>query len=238
MVRWVATALGLAAGAAALTVGAPDAASRDIVPSMADARTSAPQPLSILPAEPAAAVNPTIEPVGAALADPQTERLLTIARRELDRLGSQIARRDRVGIVDFSKPSSEPRLFLVDLERDTVAAYRVTHGKGSDPFHTGRLQTFSALDGSEATSRGAFRTAELYVGQHGRSMRLDGLDPDNSTARARAIVLHAAAYAEPSMVAARGKLGRSQGCFAVASADLTPVIDFLGQGRLLFADRL
>lgn len=234
MIRWTAAALGLATGLAALTMGAPDASSRDIVPA---ASAAAPEPASILPSASYTAA-PVIEPAGILSVDPRTERLLTVARRELDRLGSQIGRRDRVGLVDFSRPSNEPRLFLVDLERNIVAAYRVTHGKGSDPAHTGRLQSFSSRDGSEATSRGAFRTAELYVGQHGRSMRLDGLDPDNATARTRAIVVHAAAYAEPSVVVAQGRMGRSQGCFALASADLGPVIDFLGQGRLLFADRL
>ena len=238
MVRWFATVLGMTMGVAALTMRAPDASSRDTVPSVAAVRTTTQDPVSILPTASRATVSPAIKPVGVLSADPSTERLLKTARRELDRLGPRIARQDRVGIVDFSRPSSEPRLFLIDLEHNTVAAYRVTHGKGSDPAHTGRLQSFSSVDGSEATSRGAFRTAELYVGQHGRSMRLDGLDSDNATARSRAIVVHAAAYAEPSVVTAQGRMGRSQGCFALSSADLRPVIDFLGEGRLLFADKL
>lgn len=234
MVRWAGTAMGLATAAAALTVLATDAVSRDTVPTVVATPPVPVAPIAILPAAPAV----SIEPTSSASADIETERLLAIARDELDRLGPQIAKRDRVGIVDFSRPSGEPRLFLVDLQRNTVAAYRVTHGKGSDPAHTGRLQSFSSTNGSEATSRGAFLTAEAYVGQHGRAMRLDGLDPDNRTARARAIVVHSAAYAEPTVVAAQGRMGRSQGCFAVSSADLTPVMDFLGQGRLLFADRL
>lgn len=166
------------------------------------------------------------------------QRYRSVATRELARLGSAIPKQDRVAIVDYSLPSSEPRLFMVTMSTGQVTTYRVTHGKGSDPSHTGRLTRFSSIDGSEATSRGAYRTAELYSGQHGRSMRLDGLDADNRSARSRAIVVHAAAYAEPSVVRAQGRMGRSQGCFAVGSADLTPVLDFLGQGRLLFADRL
>ena len=223
MLRWAAGLAGLGLGVAALALGAPDAESRPAP------RVAMAVPATILPAAITKAQPP---------ADSRAARLKVIARRELDRLGSAIARRDRVAIVDFSRPSSEPRLFLIDMASDTVTAYRVSHGRGSDPAHTGQLQRFSGLDGSEATSRGAYRTAELYTGQHGRSMRLDGLDTDNSSARARAIVVHAAAYAEPSMVRAHGRLGRSQGCFALASADLVPVIDFLGQGRLLFADRL
>lgn len=183
----------------------------------------------------------TVVPALVAVAAPATDeasRVRAVAERELDRLGQAIPKHDRVAIVDYSRPSAEPRLFLVDMASGEVTAYRVTHGKGSDPTHTGRLVGFSGVDGSEATSRGAYRSAELYTGQHGRSMRLDGLDADNRSARQRAIVVHAAAYAEPSMVRARGMLGRSQGCFAVSSGDLAPVLDFLGQGRLLFADRL
>ncbi len=226
MLRWAAGLAGLGMAMAAMALGAPDAVSRP-VPVAATAA-----PATILPAS-----APTVLKAKPP-ADSQAARLKAIADRELDRLGAAIPNRDRVAIVDFSRPSSEPRLFLVDLATDTVTAYRVSHGRGSDPAHTGRLQRFSGVDGSEATSRGAYRTAELYTGQHGRSLRLDGLDPDNRSARERAIVVHAAAYAEPAVVRVQGRLGRSQGCFALASADLAPVIDFLGQGRLLFADRL
>ena len=214
--------------------------------SVAQSATVVPAPVPLLPATvadggPASSgtIPAGITPAKATTASAEeTARYVSIARRELERLGSEITKQDRVAIVDFSRPSDEPRLFLIDLGTGRVGAYRVTHGKGSDPTGTGRLAGFSSLDGSEATSRGAYRTAELYAGQHGRSMRLDGLDPDNRTARGRAIVVHAAAYAEPSVVKAQGRLGRSQGCFAVSSGDLDPVLNFLGQGRLLFADRL
>ena len=232
MLRWVAGLVGSGVGVAALALGAPQAESRPVV-----AATTA--PAGSIAAAPAAPANMLATVTRAAPpADSQTATLKRIARRELDRLGSAITRRDRVAIVDFSRPSSEPRLFLVDMATDRVTAYRVSHGRGSDPTHSGRLQRFSGIEGSEATARGAYRTAELYTGQHGQSMRLDGLDADNRLARARAIVVHAAAYAEPGVVRSQGRLGRSQGCFALASADLAPVIAFLGQGRLLFADRL
>ena len=216
---------------AALAFGAPEAKS---------SRPTAP-PVSLLPdtvvapqAAPAAlTATPAANP-----GDPQAARLMAVAQRELDRLGPAIAHRDRVAIVDFSRPSSEPRLFLVSMDTGTVRAFRVSHGRGSDPQQTGLVQRFSSVDGSEASSRGAYRTAELYTGQHGRSMRLDGLDSDNHTARARAIVVHSASYAEPGVVRAQGVLGRSQGCFALASGDLPEVLAFLGEGRLLFADRI
>ncbi len=219
--------------AAALSLGAPEARSSQpaappvsLLPDATFAPLAAPEAVQV-------AVAFAVEP-----SDARAARLMAIARRELDRLGSAIAHRDRVAIVDYSRPSNEPRLFLVSMDAGTVRALRVTHGKGSDPLHTGTVQQFSSVDGSEATSRGAYRTGERYTGQHGRSMRLDGLDSDNRTARARAIVVHAAAYAEPSVVRTHGQMGRSQGCFALASADLPAVLDFLGEGRLLFADRI
>ena len=224
--RVLAVTMGAGLALAALSLGAPEARS---------SRPADP-PVSLLPA-PAATVPLPVVPV-AEPSDPQAARVLAVARRELDRLGGAIAHRDRVAIVDYSRPSDEPRLFLVSMDTGEVHALRVTHGKGSDPLHTGRLQSFSSADGSEATSRGAYRTAELYTGQHGRSMRLDGLDPDNRTARARAIVIHAAGYAEPSVVRSQGQMGRSQGCFALSSGDLPTVLAFLGEGRLLFADRI
>lgn len=239
--KLAATILGAGAGLAVLIAGVPDA--RSTVPAGEPAALLEQTAAAILPAAgaPAFAVATAAAPAiipAATPADAHSARLLAVAQRELDRLGTAIPHRDRVALVDYSKSSSEPRLFLVTLDTGEVRAFRVTHGKGSDPAHSGRVQSFSSREGSEATSRGAYRTAELYTGQHGRSMRLDGLDDDNRSARSRAIVVHAAAYAEPSVVRSQGRMGRSQGCFALSSADLVPVLDFLGQGRLLFADRL
>jgi len=66
-------------------------------------------------------------------------------------------------------------------------------------------------------------------------MRLDGLDPINSNAAARAIVVHAAWYVSPAIARITGKLGRSEGCFAVATTDLEHILERLGPGRLLYA---
>ncbi len=113
--------------------------------------------------------------------------------------------------------------------------YLVAHGSGSDPDHTGLLHRFSNAVDSNASSEGAFVTAEYYKGKHGQSQRLLGLDPSNSNALTRAIVVHGAWYAEKDMIAAHGKLGRSQGCFAVGDSALAAVFGHLGEGRLLFA---
>lgn len=161
--------------------------------------------------------------------------LLRKALAALDRHSKAIARRDRIGIVDFAAPSSAPRLHFLDIGNGTRSSLLVAHGTGSDPGHTGFLQRFSNDFGSNASSEGAFLTDDFYIGKHGRSQRLVGLDPTNDNARDRAIVIHSAWYANAGMITAHGKLGRSQGCFAVGEPELDDVFDFLGAGRLLYA---
>ncbi len=145
--------------------------------------------------------------------------------------------RDVVAIVDFGLPSSVPRFHLVDILAGRTTSLRVTHGKGSDPDHTGLLQSFSNAAGSMATSEGAYLTGDTYVGVHGLSRRLTGLDSTNDAAEARAIVIHAAWYADPALIATQGKLGRSDGCFAVGEQDIALLLARLGPGRLIFAGR-
>jgi hypothetical protein len=164
--------------------------------------------------------------------------LFETAKREYERLGSKIWLRDKAGIADFSLPSSQPRFFLIDMMSGKVKPYLVTHGRGSDPEHDGWLKLFSNLDGSGATSRGAYLTHTWYDGKHGASMRLSGLDPDNFNAADRAIVIHTAPYADPEHVAEFGKLGRSDGCFVFPEAQLMEILAYLGPGRMIFADRI
>ncbi len=172
------------------------------------------------------------------LSGSEHDRLFRLAEQELSRLGNKIVRHDRVGIADFSPYSANPRFFLLDREAGTVQQFLVSHGRGSDPYHLGFLQNFSNVPGSNATSRGAYVTEEYYFGQHDLSMRLTGLDYDNYTARDRAIVVHGAWYAEQAMIEKYGKLGRSEGCFAFSQEQLPQILDRLGPGRLLFADKV
>lgn len=165
-------------------------------------------------------------------------RLLEIARREVGRAGNKLWRSDIVGIADFARPSTLPRLHFVNLEAGRIDSYRVTHGRGSDPEHSGFLHSFSNVPGSEATSRGAYLTCEWYYGKYGTSIRLEGMDRDNSNALSRAIVMHPAAYAAPEHVARFGKLGRSEGCFAMAPGEFNLALTHLSGGRLLYADRI
>lgn len=163
---------------------------------------------------------------------------LAVARRQLAMQARHIPQTDRVGIVDFGLPSSRPRFALVDMVAGTIDLFPVTHGRGSDPQHDGWLKSFSNRVGSLATSRGAYRTSDYYWGANGSSMRLAGLEPDNDNADIRAIVVHGAWYAEPSLIASQGKLGRSEGCFVFGEELLPQILYRMGPGRLLFADKL
>lgn len=153
----------------------------------------------------------------------------------LDRHSMRIPSHDRIAIADFSKPSVEPRFHLIHLGTGQVETLLVTHGIGSDPQHTGFLHRFSNEVGSEATCEGAFLTSDYYFGKHGASQRLHGLDHTNYNALDRAIVVHAADYATPAHIAKWGKLGRSQGCFAVGEPDLERVFLRVGHGRMIFS---
>ncbi|HWU50660.1 MAG TPA: murein L,D-transpeptidase catalytic domain family protein [Asticcacaulis sp.] len=187
---------------------------------------------AVLAAAPASAlaVAPSQEPPSQG---PSTAAL-ALARAALARRSDAITARDRIAIADFSLNATQARFHIVDLNSGKTRSYLVAHGKGSDPAHTGWLQSFSNAPGSEATSRGAYLTGETYTGQHGLSRRLIGLDADNSNALSRAIVIHSAWYVSADM-AAKGQLGRSQGCFAVSQRDLAEVMDLMGPGRLLVA---
>lgn len=159
-------------------------------------------------------------------------KLLRRALATLDRHGNVIRHRDRIAVVDFSAPSTAPRFHFLDLVNGETTSMLVVHGSGSDPEHTGYLHRFSNAFDSNASSEGAYVTADYYVGKHGRSQRLL-----NDNAHERAIVIHGAWYANADMLALHGKLGRSQGCFAVGEAELDKVFDYIGEGRLICASK-
>lgn len=190
-----------------------------------------PQPVTQL-AEPVLKPRGPIAPAGVR---PEIFRRAIAA---LDRHSMTIPSHDRIAIADFSLASAEPRFHIVNLGTGACETLRVAHGIGSDPDHTGLLQRFSNDPGSNATCEGAFVTSDYYSGQHGASQRLMGLDATNNNALDRAIVVHGAWYANPDMIAKWGKLGRSQGCFAVGEADLETVFLRLGQGRMIYSAKV
>ncbi|HET9428950.1 MAG TPA: murein L,D-transpeptidase catalytic domain family protein [Allosphingosinicella sp.] len=184
-------------------------------------------PAATVPARPRIMVDPVVD-----------SRIVARARAAFERHRSQIVHGDIVGIADFTRASRDDRFFLLDTNTGRVTRHLVSHGRGSDPSHTGFLQRFSNQFGSEASSNGAYLTSNYYHGKYGRSMRVRGLDPTNNNAEARAIVVHTAWYAEPNVAQETGRLGRSEGCFALPHRSLQEVLARLGPGRFLYADRL
>jgi hypothetical protein len=138
-----------------------------------------------------------------------------------------------ISVVDFSQPSDHKRFYLIDMNsREVIYQNYVAHGK-----NTGALvaKSFSNKPNSYQSSLGFYKTGETYYGKHGLSLRLDGLEEGiNSKARERAIVIHAAKYAEESFIKKYGRLGRSFGCPALPEEDFSYVIDLIKDGTLLF----
>ncbi len=165
--------------------------------------------------------------------------LADVAREGLQRHASRVRQADVVGIADFARPSGQPRFWLVDVAGGRATSHLVSHGRGSDPDHRGWVERFSNDFGSNASSPGGYLMGDYYSGKHGRSQRLIGLDPENSNAEPRAIVVHGAWYVSDAMARQHGKIGRSEGCFAFdeTNGSLNEVLTRLGPGRLLYAGR-
>ena len=143
-------------------------------------------------------------------------------------------RPDVLTVIDYSRPSTEPRLFVFDLAANRVLFQeRVAHGRGSGENITER---FSNAGNSHMSSLGVFRALDAYLGSHGPSLRLEGLEPGfNDHALDRAIVVHGAEYVSDALIAAQGRLGRSWGCPAVRPAVAKKLIDTIRGGSLLVA---
>lgn len=144
-----------------------------------------------------------------------------------------IPNKDILTVIDFSKPSTENRLFVLDLKnKELLFSSVVSHGKNSgDNYAT----SFSNKNGSYKSSLGFYVTEDTYKGRNGYSLRLNGLEKDiNDNARERAIVIHGASYANPKNIAAGGRLGRSLGCPALPIDVSKPIIDTIKNGTLLY----
>jgi hypothetical protein len=195
-------------------------------------------PSVLLPqAVPGAAPNPLSPqsqfPAAPAGIDPT---LFAKAKAALD--SHKVWPRDTIGIVDFSRPSGDERFYVVDLMSGNVEAHRVAHGRGSDPDHSGFVERFSNDFGSYASSNGAYVTGDYYDGKYATSMKVRGLDWSNYNAEPRAIVIPNAWYAEDNMLPIHGKLGRSEGCFAMSRKSQYEVMKRLAGGRMIYADKL
>lgn len=137
-------------------------------------------------------------------------------------------------VIDYSKPSTEPRMWVLDLATRTLLFEElVAHGQGSG----GNLATrFSNVADSHQSSLGLFVTEDAYIGRNGYSLRLTGLEPGvNDRAHDRAIVIHGAPYVTPAISKTLGRLGRSHGCPAVRESVARQLIDRVKGGGVVFA---
>ena len=135
-------------------------------------------------------------------------------------------------IIDYSRPSSERRLLLLDLERGTTQKFFVAHGvrTGND-----RAIKFSNKQDSRQTSLGLFLTGSAYEGSHGESLYLHGLEDSNSNAFNRDIVMHGAQYVSQEFLEKYGRMGRSWGCPAVAKPIMKKILPLIKDGAVLYA---
>ncbi len=171
------------------------------------------------------AAAPTANPVALRLA---------LQARECALSHGDITAGTRLAVIDYSRPSTERRLWVFDLRQPRLLYDEyVAHGRGSGE---NRASRFSNDEGSLESSLGLFRTAETYDGGNGYSLRMDGLEPGfNDHARERMLVMHGAWYVDPVLARTQGRLGRSYGCPALRTQVAHAVIDTLKQGQLLFA---
>ncbi|WP_067140257.1 murein L,D-transpeptidase catalytic domain family protein [Oceanivirga salmonicida] len=138
-----------------------------------------------------------------------------------------------ITIVDFTKPSTEKRMYVIDLEKNEVliSSY-VSHGKRTGGLYA---KQFSNKVGSSKSSPGLFLTGNIYKGINGASLELYGLEKGvNSNARKRSIVIHGAEYAESDFIHKNGALGRSRGCFAVPFSINKKLINTIVGGSVFY----
>lgn len=133
--------------------------------------------------------------------------------------------------VDFNLSSSVERLFIFNLKGQSYRKFLVAHGNRSG---AGFATDFSNVIGSHCSSLGIYKTLQTYIGKHGESLRISGLEVTNSNAEERFIVIHSADYVVPNYNGL-GRAGRSEGCFAVNPKVIDEVIDCLKDGSYLIA---
>jgi len=137
-------------------------------------------------------------------------------------------------VIDYSLPSTERRLWVIDLRRKRVLHHElVAHGDRSGDT---MAVVFSNQIGSHQSSLGLFRTDETYTGSYGYSLRLTGLEPGvNDNARERAIVVHGASYVSRAAIAQWGRIGTTWGCPGLPEDVAPQIIDEIAGGAALFA---
>ncbi|HEX6902634.1 MAG TPA: murein L,D-transpeptidase catalytic domain family protein [Thermoanaerobaculia bacterium] len=200
----------------------------------------APAPVAVEPsapvAVPAVVTTPAAPPASFARAQGLSPKVLAAA---LDAVACAKARGvsgrdDLLTIIDYSLPSTQPRLWVLDLERGEVLFHElVAHGSGTGENYATR---FSNVKDSRQTSLGLFLTAGTYEGGNGYSLKLQGLEQGiNDLAEERHIVMHGAWYVSEAQIRSQGRLGRSWGCPALSQEIAATVIDTIKGGSFVYS---
>ena len=145
----------------------------------------------------------------------------------------EVKNKDIITLIDFTKPSTEERFYVLDLkQKKLLYSSVVSHGKNSGLNYA---TSFSNENGSYKSSLGFYVTGNTYQGKNGYSLVLDGLEKGiNDQAKKRAIVIHGATYSNPTVAMSSGRLGRSFGCPALPESLCTPIINAIKGGSLLY----
>jgi hypothetical protein len=143
-------------------------------------------------------------------------------------------RKQLLTVIDYSRPSSEKRLWVFDVKRGRIVLNTwVSHGKNSG---SADANSFSNSNGSLKSSLGVFVTDEPYVGSHGIALRMKGLEKGiNDHAYSRNIVFHGASYVNGSIARSLGHIGRSWGCPAVSTDTIKSLVDTIKENTVVFA---
>ena len=145
----------------------------------------------------------------------------------------EVGNENIISIIDFSKPSSQKRLFVIDLAHckllfNTYVAHGMQSGKEF-------ASQFSNKPESNKSSLGFYETLATYNGGNGYSLKLQGVEKGiNDNANKRAIVIHGADYVDESFIRSHGYIGRSWGCPALPQRVHKAIIDVIRNGTCLF----
>lgn len=171
----------------------------------------------------------------AGLSLPVFEKALT-GFYNLKQAGQTSSSKQILSIADFDQLSTKKRLYIIDLSKKQLLLNTwVAHGQNSG---ADEATNFSNINNSFSSSLGFYVTGEIYRGIHGKSLKLDGMDEGfNSNARSRSIVVHGAPYVSNGTIKALGRLGRSQGCPAVAPELADEVINTIEDKTVLFINK-
>lgn len=144
-----------------------------------------------------------------------------------------ISRTAYLTICDFSQSSAKKRLYIIDVQQGKLITNTyVAHGKNSGSEYATK---FSNTPESLQSSLGFYITQQTYTGEHGLSLRINGVDPGfNDKALERSIVIHGAAYVDGARARAGIFMGRSYGCPAVPQNESAKIITTIKNGTCLF----